>query len=379
VSARSISDSAVQILGQRDDPRIRLQSLLEQEYVATDAGLYGSGTQALTVALREACSRVGASTTVALPAFACFDVASAAIGADSTVSFYDVDPDTLGPDFDSLERTVQAGALVIVIAPLYGVPVDWSAIALLAARHGAITIEDAAQGRGARWRGHRLGALGDLSTLSFGRAKGWTGGAGGALLDRSGAGRADASNATTFTDEAGRVVALAAQWALGRPQLYGVARLIPGLGLGRTVYRAPKPITAITRVAAAALLSTYASAMHEDGTRRANAGYLLEAMERNNRVRTAHVQRENQAGFLRLPVRVSGGMAGLASRATSLGIAPSYPNPIAELDEILSRRVGPELIWPGAQALAQELITLPTHSRMSRVELEEVIRVVCGR
>lgn len=316
---------------------------------------------------------------MALPAFACYDVASSAIGADSTVSFYDVDPETLGPDFDSLERTVRAGALVIVIAPLYGVPVDWSAIALLAARHGAVTIEDAAQGRGARWRGHRLGALGDLSTLSFGRAKGWTGGSGGALLYRSAGGRADTSNATTFTDEAELALALAAQWALGRPQLYGVARLIPGLRLGQTVYRAPKRITAITRVAAAALLSSYASAMHEDGTRRANAGYLLEAMSGSSRVRTAHVPRENQAGFLRLPVRVAGGMAGLASRATSLGIAPSYPNPIAELDEILSRRVGPESIWPGAQALAQELITLPTHSRMSRLELEEVIRVVCGR
>ena len=57
-----------------------------------------------------------------------------------------------------------------------------TAIAEIAERHGLAVVEDAAQGLGATWRGRPLGSFGDVSVLSFGRGKGWTGGVGGALL-----------------------------------------------------------------------------------------------------------------------------------------------------------------------------------------------------
>ncbi len=108
---------------------------------------------------------------MALPAFTCYDIASAAVGAGVRVALYDVDPDTLGPDPASLERVLAAGAGAVVAGPLYGVPLEWDALRALADRHGALLIEDAAQGHGASWRGRPLGSLGDLSVLSFGRGK----------------------------------------------------------------------------------------------------------------------------------------------------------------------------------------------------------------
>ncbi len=52
----------------------------------------------------------------------------------------------------------------------------------IAARHGLMVIEDAAQGFDARWRGRALGSLAPLGCLSFHETKNITCGEGGALL-----------------------------------------------------------------------------------------------------------------------------------------------------------------------------------------------------
>jgi hypothetical protein len=86
------------------------------------------------------------------------------------------------------------------------------------------------------------------------------------------------------------------------------------------------------------------------------------------------------AGFLRLPIRLPRGMASLEdpSRALRLGVAPSYPASIGELGQIASRLTGAERRWPGANALARELVTLPTHSRLTVREREELVPMLKG-
>src|SRR5439155_19022642 len=164
--------AAARGLGLGDDPRPRVRALVRALYRGHDAVLTASGTQALELAIRAAAAATGESCAVALPAYSCYDVAAAAVGAGVRMALYDVDPATLAPDLDSLTATLAAGAQVVVVAPLYGMPVDWDAIEQRVAPFGAIPIEDAAQGHGAEWRGARLGSGGRLSVLSFGRGKG---------------------------------------------------------------------------------------------------------------------------------------------------------------------------------------------------------------
>src|SRR5439155_325596 len=95
-----------------------------------------------------------------------------------------VHPPLPSPELDSLTAALTAGARLVVVTSLYGVPVQWRAVLECAAAVGAAVIEDAAQGFGASWLGRPLGSLGAVSVLSFGRGKGWTGGRGGALLAR---------------------------------------------------------------------------------------------------------------------------------------------------------------------------------------------------
>jgi hypothetical protein len=222
-----------------------LEGELKRRFGASEAIATGSGTEALQIALsvgRAARGRPNASI-VALPAYACYDLASAAIGADLAVTFYDLSPQTLGPDLDSVRVALNLGAEIVVAAPLFGYPIEWDSLAALVASYGALLLEDAAQGAGGRWAGTRIGALGSLSVLSFGRGKGWTGGGGGAVLARGTAVSHLRDLRTSLIPAAGRggraAVLTLAQWILGRPGFYGIPAGIPGLALGETVYHPP--------------------------------------------------------------------------------------------------------------------------------------------
>jgi perosamine synthetase len=359
------------------DPRPALVELLRQEYDASGVLLTGSGTQALQVAIEMGVKRAGGGDPiVALPAFSCFDVASAAIGAGVSTALYDLDPETLSPNLGSLERVLMAGARVAVIAPLYGMPVDWGALQDLANRHDTILIEDAAQGHGAAWRGNTLGTIGDISTLSFGRGKGWTGGAGGAVLARG----ATSLDSIALRDaaagkEANTIVGLLAQWTLGRPAVYGIPHSIPALGLGETTFHPPVAPITMPRSAAAAALGAIASTREEAATRRENAEWFLERLHSAERVRPIRPMQDAAPGYLRLPIRVRGGAGALdgSARAAALGVAQSYPRSLAEL---APRLVGAERSWPGASELARDLVTLPTHSRLSPIERDEIVRML---
>lgn len=357
------------------DRRPALLAALAAEHGAAGGILCGSGTQALQRALE---ASAGPGGTAALPAFACYDLAAAAVGAGVRVALYDVDPETLGPDPDSLRRALSAGARAVVLAPLFGVASGWEDAMETARRAGAATVVDAAQGHGASWGGRSLAGWGDLAVLSFGRGKGWTGGGGGALLWR-GAGRRSAEPpGAGLRAEAAVLAAVAAQWALGRPGLYGLPRALPGLSLGETVYHPPRAPVRLARASASVLELTRVRADDEARARRDNAAALLERLVDAPGVSTIRPDVACTPGYLRLPLRLAGGMARLAdpARALRLGIAPSYPRPLCDLHELAPLLVDGGRRCPGAASLARELVTLPTHSRVTPADRAEIVRLV---
>src|SRR6266850_5501892 len=125
------------------------RQLLLQNTGARDALLTDSGTSALALALRLAVGARRDCPRVVLPAWGCYDLATAADTADVEVVLYDLDPRTLGPDWDSLNRALSAGAAAVVVVHAYGLLVDLSEIARRAAGSGTFIIEDAAQAVGA--------------------------------------------------------------------------------------------------------------------------------------------------------------------------------------------------------------------------------------
>jgi dTDP-4-amino-4,6-dideoxygalactose transaminase len=351
-----------------------LEAELAKDFGASEVSLVDSGTHALQLALEVAMRAAGKSPVVAVPGFTCFDVATAIVGAGARVILYDIDPNTLAPDFDSLRRTVNEGATIAVVASLYGIPVPWDQVERVAG--DAIIIEDAAQGHGAAWGGKPLGSFGHLSVLSFSRGKGWTGGYGGALLSRD-------QMLTTHVDLRGvdfkGIGVLAAQWMLGRPALYGVPRALPGLNLGETVYHAPTPIRGMSESAAAALLFNRSAALREAEVRKSNAARLRNSMLGSNGLRPIESSENAMPGYLRLPFIASGSFNSLGDPRAVLrmGVSPSYPVALADLPALQSSIVK-RSTTPGARELARTLVTAPTHSLLSEADLSAMDKLLTG-
>jgi hypothetical protein len=352
--------------------------MLMGAFGASQVTLTGSGTQALTLAIRSAFESAGDDTPsiVALPAYSCYDVATAAVGSGLSIALYDVDPDNLSPDFDSVEKLLRSGVRIFVAAHLYGQPVEWDTLERCGAPYRPTLIEDAAQGHGGRWQMKPLGSLGTSSVLSFGRGKGWTGSRGGALLDRKPRQIIGAQLDTpSFRDEASVVLTGLAQWGLSRPSCYWLPASLPWLRLGETDYHDPRPCSGMTRASARTIEETRALATTESFARRCNAWELLARISGHPQLRAFAHHPQGQPGFLRLPLRVAGGWAGLPhwSQALRLGIARGYPTTLAQVAAVRERLVGPESSWPGAETLVREIVTVPTHSRLTREDRNRLV------
>jgi dTDP-4-amino-4,6-dideoxygalactose transaminase len=368
------------------DSTRRLQARLAERFdVEPDAVvLTGTGTQALGLALRLA-AREGPGRCVALPAYTCWDVGTAALWAGVEVAWYDIDALDLSPDHRSLEAALDSGVTAAVVSPLHGYPLDWDHLRSLCHDRGALLIEDAAQGHGSRWRGKPTGSFGDLSVLSFGRGKGWTGAGGGALLVRSP--EVSASSVGTLARAGpGSVLpwlgAALGQAVLGRPATYGLPAALPGTRLGETAYHPPRAPRAMSPSTAALVLATEQRADAEVEVRRRTATRFLECLAPEARV---HAIRPSyaDAGFLRLPVRVPDPSPAWERTARRLGVVRGYPLALPDVDELRSNLAthplgGAPFPLPGARLLAAQLFTVPTHSLLERGDLERIDRLLSG-
>jgi perosamine synthetase len=364
----AIVDGMRTALTGRGNPRESFARDLVSRFDAESVVLTASGTQALQLGLGLASTRAGATAAIALPAYSCFDLVTAAVGAGVRVRYYDVDPHSLSPDLDSVRRVVGEGVSALVAANLYGYPIDWPGLKTECDAAGVTLLEDVAQGVGTRSDAGRGGTLGGASVLSFGRGKGWTGGGGGALLLRSpfGAPADDLVAGGTRGMKSGAVTLLA--WALGRPSLYRIPTSIPGLGLGETLYHEPTVPREIHTFSAALARVSARPAQDAVPLRREVARLWEGALDSlGTTVLHAHscipLGGPAAATYLRLPIVMASAerAARMVRVGKDFGVAPGYPTPLHRLPQGASIGLIEAPALPGSVALASSLVTLPTH------------------
>jgi aminotransferase EvaB len=136
------------------------------EYVGVPACVgVANGTDALTLALIAAGCVPG--DEIVLAANAGMYATTAALCANLTPRYADVEPDQLTLSAATVEPVLGSATKAIVVTHLYGQLADVGPVADLSRSRGIALIEDCAQSVGARRDGLMAGGWGDLSAFSF--------------------------------------------------------------------------------------------------------------------------------------------------------------------------------------------------------------------
>lgn len=158
----------------------RCQRLLEEQLGAARVLLTHSATAALEMSAILA--GIGPGDEVIMPSFTFCSTANAVVLRGGVPVFVDIRPDTLNIDEAAIEAAITPRTRAISVVHYAGVAAQMDTILEIAARHGLVVMEDAAQAMHADFRGRPLGTFGALSAISFHETKNLISGEGGALV-----------------------------------------------------------------------------------------------------------------------------------------------------------------------------------------------------
>jgi len=156
----------------------------ESEFSSYVESAHGVATCNGTVSLHLAFAAlgIGAGDEVIVPTLTYVASVNAITYTGATPVFVDSEADYWNIDPAAVEAAITPRTKAIEVVHLYGHPADMGPILEIAQRHGIAVVEDAAEAHGARYRGHRVGALGTVGSFSFFGNKIITAGEGGMLV-----------------------------------------------------------------------------------------------------------------------------------------------------------------------------------------------------
>jgi perosamine synthetase len=353
-----------------------VQDELRQSLGVRHVFLVSSGRAALTLILR-ALHRKVRRRAVVLPAYTCFSVPAAVVKAGLDVVLCDVDPVTLDYDYSKLERLVdEVEPLCVIATHLFGATADVARIRAICGARNVFVVDDAAQALGIVTSAGAAGTLGDVGFYSFGRGKAVTSVHGGAIVTHSAdIGRELASEYTTVPESGVRrgITALleaVALWGFLRPSLYWLPASLPFIGLGETVYSTNFSIQRLSGAQAGLLRRWQARLTQANSARESRVTAL--------RDRVAGIRIPAHAPCIRLPLvcasREERDRLYAESRQQGLGFSLMYPTTVGQVPEM--RRFAGSQRFPGAERLADCLLTIPVHPLVSdqdRVAIEGLL------
>jgi dTDP-4-amino-4,6-dideoxygalactose transaminase len=344
----------------------KITTLLKVKYCF----LTSSGTASLYLSLASL-SKLANKREVIFPAYTCPSVLAAVIRAGLKPVLCDLDCNTSTMDLDDLAGKITRDTLAVISVHLFGIRKERERINELASSHNIFHIEDAAQSFGVPFAAHedtdRSGRRPDVVIVSFGRGKPLSLLQGGALLTDSDA-IADAVRKQMHdlrrqdAVDAARLVLQAMIYALFfHPRLYWIARLMPFLKLGKTIFDPDFQVRHIHPFTCALGTILFDRLPRIIMARRQKAGMLLQAL--------AHVADLVLAGsqesecLIRFPFVMENHEQ--RERALSrlvrcgLGATSMYEAPLHIFRD--TKRYFPGAVFPNAQSFAERILTLPLH------------------
>lgn len=125
----------------------------------------GNGTDALVVALKA--MGIGEGDEVITTPFTFFATAEAISAVGATPVFVDVNKEDFNIDVTKIEEKITNKTKAIMPVHIFGQCADMDSINEIATQHDLLVVEDACQAIGGKYKGKRIGSLGDVACFSF--------------------------------------------------------------------------------------------------------------------------------------------------------------------------------------------------------------------
>lgn len=146
----------------------RFESAFAAEHDSRHAIFCNSGTSALHIAVQALKEKHGWADgdEVLVPAITFIATSNVVLHNRLTPVFVDVDPLTYTIDPAQMEEKITARTRAVMPVHLLGLPADMEPLSAIARRRGLTVIEDSAETMFARYKGRKVGSLGDIGCFS---------------------------------------------------------------------------------------------------------------------------------------------------------------------------------------------------------------------
>ncbi|HYJ22155.1 MAG TPA: DegT/DnrJ/EryC1/StrS family aminotransferase [Solirubrobacterales bacterium] len=304
-----------------------------------------SGTAALELALRGL--GIGPGDEVIVPTNSFIASAEAVSAAGAVPRLVDVDPETALITAEIVAAAITPRTRCVIPVHLYGRPVEMDPLLELCRQHGIRVVEDACQAHGARYRGRPVGSLGDAGCFSFYPTK----------------------NLGAWGD-GGAVVCADAELARQ-------VRLLRSHGEGsRHEHQLPARTDRLDALQAA-ILEHKLGYLDEVNSNRRRIGAELTAALADTAVVPPPAPGSDSDHVFHLFVVRSDAREQLREHLAAAGVASAihYPTPIHLQPAYAGLGLGPGSL-PGAERLAQTILSLPIFPTMTAAQVDAVAAAV---
>jgi perosamine synthetase len=332
---------------------------------------------------------------VILPGFTCVVVPNAIRAVGATPIYADIEAETYNIDPCSVERAITPHTRAVLVQHTFGIPANMAALIDITTRHHLSLIEDCAHALGSTYNGHPVGTLGTAAFFSSQWSKPYTTGLGGIAItaDPVIGDRLQTIQNKFVLPPTQRLWQLRLQFILYQrffsPQVYWFAmkllhrlsslhlfvgsssdhELTGAIPLDMSWKMSPFQC----RIGMAEVSSLSQKQIHREEL----TSIYLETLEKHGWP-LPHVPDEAHIVYLRIPVRVAN-KATLLQQAASARIElgswfESVLHPVRHTLERFGYHYGQ---CPKAEQVAQEVINLPLHPRVSPQEARRILDFVC--
>lgn len=301
-----------------------------------------SGTTALHTALLA--HNIGEGDEVITTPFTFIASTNSILFTGARPIFVDIDPVTFNIDPNKIEAAITPRTKAIMVVHLFGLSCDMEPIMNIAEKHGLIIIEDACQSHGAKYKEKRVGSFG-TGTFSLYPTKNITSAEGGMIT----------------TDD---------------PDIAESCRVIRQHGMRRRYYHDELGFNfRMTDIHAAIGYEQLKKLDSFNTARRANARYISEHLQgvivptepegydhvfHQYTIRVENGRRDNMLEYL---------------AANGVGSGVYYPVPIHKQTYYM-KDLGYNESFPEAEEAAAEVLSLPVHPGLNKMDLDKIISTV---